>query len=176
MPVKLTDKQELFCKCYIIHLNATKAAIQSGYSEKTAQEIGSQNLSKLLIQDRIAKLRKKTLEKLDISHERIAAEYAKLAFSDMSDVIGEDGEIKKMSDIKNSAAISSITVDAYTTKAGTSHNKTKMTLHSKRDGLDGLSKHTGFYEKDNKQKSIAQIVIEGSNAQEGVDNLPDPDK
>lgn len=175
MANKLTDKQELFCKNYIIHLNATKAAIQSGYSENTAQVIGSENLSKPLIQDRIAQLRKKTLEKLDISHERIAAEYAKIAFSDMKDCVADDGSIKKIGKIKNSAAISSITTDEYTTVAGTSHVKTKMTLHSKKDGLDGLSKHTGFYEKDNKQKSIAQIVVEGPNAQEGIDSLGDPD-
>ena len=175
MANKLTDKQELFCKNYIVHLNATKAAIQSGYSEKTAKDIGCQNLAKLYIQERIAQLRKKTLEKLDISHERIAAEYAKIAFSDMKDCVADDGSIKKITNIKNSAAISSITTDEYTTVSGTSHVKTKMTLHSKRDGLDGLSKHTGFYEKDNKQKSIAQIVVQGSNAQEGIDNLDEPD-
>lgn len=175
MPVKLTDKQELFCREYVIDLNATQAAIRAGYSENSAKEIGSQNLTKLNIQEYIANHKRKTFEKLDISHERIAKEYAKIAFSDMKDCVDTDGNIKKINTIKNSAAISSVTTDEYTTVAGTSHVKTKMTLHSKRDGLDGLSKHTGFFEKDNKQKSVAQIVVQGSNAQEGIDNLPDPD-
>jgi len=175
MSVKLTDKQELFCKKYIIHLNATKAAIESGYSEKTAYSIGSENLSKPEIQDRIAKLRKKTLEKLDISHQRIAEEYAKIAFSDMADCVGEGNKIKAVADIKNTPAISSLSTDVFVGKNGIT-TKTKITLHNKKDGLDGLSRHTGFYEADNKQKVQPQIVIQGENAQEGMDNLPDPDK
>jgi phage terminase small subunit len=54
---KLTDKQEMFCKEYLIDLNATQAAIRAGYSKKTANEQGSQNLVKLSIQKRIAELK-----------------------------------------------------------------------------------------------------------------------
>ena len=43
---KLTAKQEMFCKEYLIDLNATQAAIRAGYSEKTAKEIGCENLTK----------------------------------------------------------------------------------------------------------------------------------
>jgi phage terminase small subunit len=43
---KLTVKQRKFCLEYLIDLNATKAAIRSGYSEKTASVIGHENLMK----------------------------------------------------------------------------------------------------------------------------------
>lgn len=56
MKEKLTPKQELFCKEYLVDLNATQAAIRSGYSEKTAKDIGCQNLAKLYIQERIQEL------------------------------------------------------------------------------------------------------------------------
>lgn len=52
---KLTDKQELFCLEYLIDLNATQAAIRAGYSARTAQAIGAENLTKPLISERIAK-------------------------------------------------------------------------------------------------------------------------
>ena len=55
MSVKLTDKQELFCLEYLIDLNATQAAIRAGYSARTAQAIGAENLTKPLISERIAK-------------------------------------------------------------------------------------------------------------------------
>ena len=42
----LTPKQQRFVEEYLIDLNATQAAIRSGYSEKTAKEIGSENLTK----------------------------------------------------------------------------------------------------------------------------------
>ncbi|UWZ92361.1 terminase small subunit [[Pasteurella] aerogenes] len=44
---KLTDKQKRFIEEYLIDLNATQAAIRSGYSKKTANEQGTQNLAKL---------------------------------------------------------------------------------------------------------------------------------
>jgi phage terminase small subunit len=44
--IKLTEKQEQFCQEYVIDFNATQAAIRVGYSEKTAKEIGYENLTK----------------------------------------------------------------------------------------------------------------------------------
>ena len=43
----LTLKQKKFADEYIISGNATEAAIKAGYSEKTANRIASENLSKL---------------------------------------------------------------------------------------------------------------------------------
>ena len=42
----LTPKQQRFVEEYLIDLNATKAAIRSGYSEKTAYSVGHENLKK----------------------------------------------------------------------------------------------------------------------------------
>ena len=54
--IKLTDKQELFCNEYMVDLNATKAAERAGYSAGTARQIGSENLSKPYLADRISEL------------------------------------------------------------------------------------------------------------------------
>lgn len=43
---KMTAKQKRFCDEYLIDLNATKAAIRAGYSEKNARNIASENLAK----------------------------------------------------------------------------------------------------------------------------------
>ena len=57
---KLTLKQKKFADEYIISGNATIAAIKAGYSEKTAGQIGEQNLKKLeikkYIEERLAQL------------------------------------------------------------------------------------------------------------------------
>lgn len=42
----LTPKQTLFVQEYLVDLNATQAAIRSGYSKNTAKAIGSENLTK----------------------------------------------------------------------------------------------------------------------------------
>lgn len=51
---KLTAKQQRFCDEYLIDLNATQAAIRAGYSEKTANRIGAENMTKLVIKEHIA--------------------------------------------------------------------------------------------------------------------------
>jgi len=77
---KLTPKQEMFCKEYLIDLNATKAAIRAKYSEHTAQEIGSQNLSKLLIQERLQELNAERMKSVEIT-----AEYVLTSLKNISD-------------------------------------------------------------------------------------------
>lgn len=47
--MKLTEKQKKFADYYIELGNATQAAIKAGYSKKTANRIGPENLSKLVI-------------------------------------------------------------------------------------------------------------------------------
>lgn len=69
MMPKLTDKQKRFCDEYLIDLNATQAAIRSGYSKKTAQQMGSENLLKPVIQAYIEQKQKKIAEKNNISVE-----------------------------------------------------------------------------------------------------------
>uniref|UniRef100_UPI00402ABCC6 terminase small subunit n=1 Tax=Edwardsiella tarda TaxID=636 RepID=UPI00402ABCC6 len=48
-------------------LNSTQAAIRAGYSEKTANEQGSQNLAKLSVANRIAELNSERLERVQIA-------------------------------------------------------------------------------------------------------------
>ena len=54
--MKLTTKQDKFVKAYLLNGgNATQAAIDAGYSEKTSQVIGSENLLKPIIKEAIEK-------------------------------------------------------------------------------------------------------------------------
>lgn len=62
----LTDKQEMFCREYLIDLNATQAAIWAGYSEKTARASGYENLTKPDIQNRIAELKADRNEQVNV--------------------------------------------------------------------------------------------------------------
>ena len=62
----LTAKQTAFCEEYLIDLNATQAAIRAGYSEKAAQAIGAENLTKPLIADFICKAKAERSEKTKI--------------------------------------------------------------------------------------------------------------
>ena len=63
---KLNDRQVRFCEEYLIDLNAMQSAIRAGYSEKTAKQMGSENLSKPDIANYIAELKAKRSEKTTI--------------------------------------------------------------------------------------------------------------
>ena len=78
---KLTDKQEKFCYEYVLHLNATKAAINAGYSEKTAYSIGFENLIKPEIQKRIDEMKSNLAETAGISALRVLREHEQIAFN-----------------------------------------------------------------------------------------------
>lgn len=67
----LTNKQKMFVREYLIDLNATQAAIRAGYSEKTAKEIGCENLSKPNIQQAIQEAMDNRAEKVNITAEDI---------------------------------------------------------------------------------------------------------
>lgn len=75
---RLTDKMEVFCKEYIIDLNATQAAIRAGYSKKTAKEIGAENLSKPIIQERISELKAGREERLQIDADWVLSQAVKV--------------------------------------------------------------------------------------------------
>lgn len=64
---KLTEKQERFIDYYIETGNATEAARRAGYSEKTAKQIGSENLTKLdfFIKERLKELEDVRIAKAD---------------------------------------------------------------------------------------------------------------
>jgi phage terminase small subunit len=66
---KLNPKQTLFCQEYLVDLNATQAAIRAGYSKKTAQRMGSENLSKPLIAEFIQLSMDKRSKKVEINAE-----------------------------------------------------------------------------------------------------------
>lgn len=67
MKRKLTEKQERFIDFYIELGNATEAARRSGYSERTAKQIGNENLTKLdyFIKERLKKLEDARIAKAD---------------------------------------------------------------------------------------------------------------
>jgi phage terminase small subunit len=93
---KLTAKQLLFCKEYLIDFNGTQAAIRAGYSKKCAQEIASQNLSKLIIQQQIQIELKKRNARIEKSGDDVVRILWKMAELDLADYItvAEGGEVQ----------------------------------------------------------------------------------
>lgn len=72
MTTKLTDKQRRFVEEYCSNgFNATKAAITAGYKADNARQIGSDNLSKVDIQDYIQSFMSKATKKALLTTEDV---------------------------------------------------------------------------------------------------------
>lgn len=158
MAKKLTDKQEQFCIEYLLDLNATQAAIRAGYSKHTAQRIGSENLSKPLIKDRIHELRKTLQINTLVTAERVVNELAKIGFSNLKEYLKSDNAITDISKLPDdvAAAVESIQTDIRHDSGDSDGytEKVKIKLHSKLGALTDLGRHLGIFEKDNSQKPI----------------------
>lgn len=88
---KLNDRQELFCLEYMKDLNATQAAIRAGYSEKTAQQIASENLSKPVIQNRIAELLEERSNEVKVDAQYVLKRLVEIDQMDVKDILNDDG-------------------------------------------------------------------------------------
>ncbi|MDU9355263.1 terminase small subunit [Klebsiella sp. 141153] len=94
----LTDKQEMFCREYLVDLNATQAAIRAGYSDKTAQEQSSRLLSNVMVQNRISVLKWERNEKVGVDAAYVLRRLTEIDQMDVLDVLLANGELKPVKD------------------------------------------------------------------------------
>lgn len=97
-PKKLTPMQRLFALEYIVDLNATKAAVRAGFSEKTAAVQGHQLLKNPLVAAEIERQQKERLERIRMDADGLLVRLFEEADADMADLIDENGGLKDIQD------------------------------------------------------------------------------
>lgn len=152
---KLTDKAIRFIDEYLVDLNATQAAIRAGYSKKTAYSIGCENLTKPEIQNEISRRQKELQEKTGITTERVLAEYAKLAFSNLTDIIDYATGTISMQDFKDLTPEQKHCIKKFKIVTigqlapggePTLVDKVEIELFDKQKALDSLARHLGMFD------------------------------
>lgn len=161
---KLTDKQKVFCREYIIDFNASRAAHAAGYSEKTAAKTGSENLQKPEIQSEIHRLTKGRTERTEITADRVVRELAKIAFGTIDDLgkFTEEGEfiLHNSNDMNESGKASLNTVSSSTTTGDGGKSTTlKITRQDKIKALELLGRHVGAFNNDESGKATIKVTI-----------------
>ena len=142
-------KHERFCLEYVKDLNATQAAIRTGYSGKTAQEQGSRLLSKVMVAGRVTELQAKLTDKLEITAERVLRETARLAFSDPRKYFNADGTLKRLVDLDDDAAAALASFEsvekAIPGGEGETEEVRKFKIWDKPSALGMLGKHLNLF-------------------------------
>lgn len=146
MAARLTDKQKRFISEYLVDLNATQAAIRAGYSAKTAQAIGTENLSKPLIQAALQDAMEKRARRTEITQDRVLLELARIGFCDPRKLFDDDGNPLSVSAIDDdtAATISLLDVDVTTDEYGTVTRSKRYRFNDKIKALELLAKHLGM--------------------------------
>jgi phage terminase small subunit len=114
----LTLKRRRFVAKYLVDLNATQAAIRAGYSQKTANRIASELLSKPDIREAVAAGADRKLRKAEIKADQVLAQIRDIAFGDIRTLFGEDGTLIPLQNLSDEAAalIASFEVEGMSTK------------------------------------------------------------
>lgn len=145
MVVALRPKQAVFVQEYLIDLNATQAAIRAGYSVKTAQQVGSQNLSKLVIQAALQEAMAARADRTEVTADQVVKELALIGFANMADYAdwGPEGvKLKAAGNLPEGAAAAVAEVSEHSTE---STRTVRFKLHDKLGALNILAKHLGMF-------------------------------
>ncbi len=90
---KLTLKQKAFADNYIISGNATEAAKQAGYSEKSARQMGAENLSKPYILEYIQNRTAPVEQKRIASGDEVLQFFTRVMNGEEKDAFGLDASL-----------------------------------------------------------------------------------
>lgn len=160
---KLTEQQKLFCHEYLIDLNATASAIRSGYSPKTAHNIGCRILKRPQVQEYLDVLMAQRSKRTGITADRILNELAKIAFVNPGDVIDlRNGMVRTDVHSDDIATIQSVKI-----KSGSNDdaewNESETKMYDKLKALELLGKHLGMFKEKIDADVTHSVIFEGEN-------------
>lgn len=151
---RLTGKQRLFCKEYVLDLNATQAAIRAGYSVKGSRTEGSRLLANANIVEYVEALRSDLAYATGITKHKVLMEHKKIAFTDVSSLYTSWGKLKPLEELTpDQKAI----VQQIETKDG----EVKLKGYDKRASLVEISKILGHY-APTKQEVKSEVEHSGT--------------
>lgn len=145
------QRRTRFVKEYLLEHNATKAAIAAGYAVKSATVTGSRLLSNANVQAELAEHAEKLNAKLDISIERVAQEFARIAFCDIRKMFRDDGSLKPVSewDPETAAAVGGMDVNELFEGNGDDRSQVgyikKVKMTDKVRALEGLGRYLKMF-------------------------------
>jgi phage terminase small subunit len=146
---RLTPKQEMFVKEYLIDLNATQSAIRAGYSAKRAEITGSELVRNRKVADLIQTEMDKRAAKYEITADRVLQEIAKLAFHDPRKFFDDDGRIKPISELDDDTAMALSGIETFHKIVGDEKDGmavvTKIKTADKGANLERLGRHLKLF-------------------------------
>lgn len=191
----LTEKQKRFVEEYLVDLNATQAAIRAGYSEKTAGQIGEQNLKKLEIQTALQRAMAERQQRTEVTQDMVISELAKVAFANGTDfakvvcrevpmtTVDEDGNLQTVMKRQQFVEIKDTETIAPEKRSAISCIKEgkygiEVSSYDKLRALELLGRHLGMFDVRATQKhdgdsNLLEQLLAGTGEDINTDDLPE---
>ena len=161
----MNAKQKRFCAEYLVDLNATQAAIRSGYSPASAGSIGYELLKKPDIRARIDKGVAEQARRTGINADRVLRELGRIAFVSAPDLIDMDSAtLRDGASADDRAAIASVKVKTIPGPMGDGIER-EIRLADKLKALELIGKHLGMFTDKVELNAVEAVQI--------VDDIPD---
>ncbi len=149
------EKKRLFAEAMLSNNgNKRQAALAAGFSPTTADKAGQRLAKDGQVMSMLDIRRTETLSGMQITTERVLEETARLAFSDVSKIIGPTGKVLLPNELDPAtrAAVSSFEIDEY--------GRIKYKFWDKNNASERLFKYLDLYKDDNKGKApLLQVAI-----------------
>jgi phage terminase small subunit len=160
---RLTPRQVRFVDQYLLHLNATQACIEAGFSAKTAAAAGSRLLRNVKVGAAIRTSQQARAVRVGIKQDRVLAELEEMAFSDISDYI-----MSKTGDVTLSP-----TAAPRAMRAVQSIKRRMTDIGEGKDRLRTIEVEIKLWDKTSMLKLAAQhLGMPGEQAKAGADRIP----
>jgi phage terminase small subunit len=147
----LTPKQQRFVAEYLIDLNATQAAIRSGYSPKTARAIGCEHLTKPDIASAVAEGKRRQLESAELTAVGTLKVIGWHVNRDIRRLFSDQGSLIPLHELSKEDAtmIAGVEVVKRNLTAGDDQTDTiiKVKLQDQRGYVELAAKHFGLLEE-----------------------------
>lgn len=163
MSLKLEERQELFARHYVIHLNAVEAAKAAGYAESHAKGRAWELLRDERVQELIEKYKAERNVRLELDADAVIRELQLVAFARLGDAVTVDDEgnviIRDVSAMPETAQAALTELAATTTTVeNVKTQKASVKLAGKLRALELLMQHMGLLAPE-KEKGGASVTF-----------------
>lgn len=172
-------KHELFCIEYLKDLNATQAAVRTGYSVKSARFTGCRILACPDVRQRIEKLKADRMSEAKVDANYVLNRLLAIDRLSVEDLLDDNGDLKEVKDWSEDWKMSIQALDIQVSSSGGAKTTTKkVRIPDKLRNLEMLGKHIGvsaFKEReteliDNDGATVV-VHVDSLEAKENVEKL-----
>jgi phage terminase small subunit len=172
--------QQRFVDEYLIDpISAAKCAERAGYSHNTSRKIAYSLMNTPKVRAAIEEGQKARAQRMGITQDRVLQELARIAFSNLQDVLEETEDGQTTVNVKRlprdvAAMLGEVSITQ--TKGKNQMKISRVKLHDKMAALDKIAKHLGMFTDKHEHTivTLEDLVNQSLKTPTPQEDVPDP--